>query len=156
MHQLVRLLNDGLKYVVIGLLWAMVIAVFLQVVFRFVLDQPLAWTEEVARYLLVWITFMGASYAMSQRAHIGVDVLVRLLPRAPQKTVHLLSVMISLVFFLVVVQQGYLLMQKTMTQVSSVLHIPMGWVYLAIPLSGIILSVNLIAITIEDWKKAGI
>ncbi len=60
-------------------------SVFTQVVFRFVINKPLAWSEELAIYCLVWLTFLGAAYAMSLKAHIGVDFFIELFPISIRK-----------------------------------------------------------------------
>ncbi|MFF0830803.1 TRAP transporter small permease [Brevibacillus sp. NPDC003359] len=150
MGNLVSKINSILRFFIIALLAIMVIAVFLQVLFRFLLDQPLAWTEEVARYLLIWITFLGSAYAMSIKAHIGTEYIQKYLSPRMNKLVLVIAALCSLIFFLVMVQQGYVLSARSMTQTSPTLLVPMGYVYMVIPISGALLIMNVIHVTWKD------
>lgn len=150
MGSLVTRINNVIRFIVIALLAVMVIAVFMQVIFRFFLDQPLAWTEELARYLLIWITFLGSAYAMSIKAHIGTEYIQKFLSARMNKVVLVVAALFSLVFFAVMVQQGYLLATRSMTQTSPTLLVPMGYVYMMIPISGVLLIMNVIHVTWKD------
>ncbi|EGL81747.1 Tripartite ATP-independent periplasmic transporter DctQ component [Caldalkalibacillus thermarum TA2.A1] len=153
MGNFVRMVNNGIKYFLILLLAVLIVVVMLQVIFRFVIHQPLAWTEELARYCLVWLTFLGAAYAMSARAHVGVEFLINLVPLGVRKGMVLLAALVSLIFFLIIIGQGYELMQRSMTQLTPVLRLPMGIVYSVIPLSGLIFVMNLFHVTLEEMRK---
>ncbi len=148
----VQVINTVIKYFLILMMFVMVVVVFLQVVYRFVLDNPLAWTEETARYLLVWITFLGAAYAMGSKAHIGVDLFMNMLPKSLRKILLIITTLLSLVFFTVMVTQGYILSQRTMMQTSPAMGLPMGYVYLVIPISGVLLMINLLYTVIGDLR----
>lgn len=152
MDKAVAKINKLTRFVVILLLMLMVIAVSLQVLFRFFLDQPLAWTEELARYLLIWITFLGSAYAMSIRAHIGTEYILKYLSPFMGKVLLVIAAILSMLFFGVMVQQGYLLSARSMTQFSPTLLLPMGYVYSVIPLSGVLLIMNVFAVTWKDVK----
>ena len=152
MDKAVAKINKLTRFVVILLLMLMVIAVSLQVLFRFFLDQPLAWTEELARYLLIWITFLGSAYAMSIRAHIGTEYILKYLSPFMGKVLLVIAAILSILFFGVMVQQGYLLSARSMTQFSPTLLLPMGYIYSVIPLSGVLLIMNVLAVTWKDVK----
>lgn len=64
------------KALACALIVALLGAVLVQVISRYVFDSPLAWTEEIARFLLVWMTFIAAAYVMSERLHVSVDIAV--------------------------------------------------------------------------------
>lgn len=153
MGKVINGLNTGLKHVLNVLLLTMVIVVFMQVLFRFALDQPLAWTEELARYLLVWITFLGASFAMAKKAHIGVDIIVDKLPPVLKNVIAIIASLISLSFFIMIIKESFTLIERTMVQTSPVLGISMGYIYTVIPVACFIMAINLIYITIEEFKK---
>ncbi|MGO4888657.1 TRAP transporter small permease [Anaerobacillus sp. MEB173] len=157
MGKAIHYMNLSIKYLLNVILVTLIVAVFCQVLFRFVLNQPLAWTEELARYCLVWITFLGAAFAMSKKAHIGIEVFVNLLPSVLRKASIVLSTLVCIGFFYILIQQGFSLSERSMAQLSPVLRLPMGAVYSVIPISGIILSINLLHITwIELTKKEGV
>lgn len=143
-------INESVKYILCLLFAVLITAVFSQVIFRFVIEQPLAWTEELARYCLVWITFLGAAFAMSRKAHIGLEFLKNLMPNKGQKILSVLAALIGLSFFIIMLFQGYELMSRSMTQLSPVLRIPMGVIYSVLPISALLLIINTIAITIRD------
>lgn len=150
MGKFISKLNSIVRFIVIILLGVMVVAVFLQVLFRFFLDQPLAWTEELARYVLIWITFLGSAYAMAIKAHIGTEYIQKYLSPLLNKVLLGVAAVLSILFFLVMVQQGYLLSARSMTQTSPTLLVPMGYVYMVIPISGVLLIMNVIHVTWKD------
>lgn len=155
MQRIINATNYMLKHLLNVIMLVLVVSVFMQVIFRFVINSPLAWTEELARYSLVWLTFLGAAYAMSRKAHIGVEFFVNLFSGLGKKILQTVATFISLIFFGLMIFSGYNLVSNTMVQTSPVLEIPMGLVYAAIPVSGLLLTVNLIAVYINDMKKGG-
>lgn len=150
MGTLISKINRLTRFIVVALLAIMVVAVFLQVLFRFFLDQPLAWTEELARYLLIWITFLGSAYAMAIKAHIGTEYIQKFLSPLMNKVVLSIAAILSIFFFVVMVQQGYALATRSMTQTSPTLLVPMGYVYMVIPISGVLLIMNVLHVTWKD------
>lgn len=150
MGTIISKINSLTRFIVVALLAVMVVAVFLQVLFRFFLDQPLAWTEELARYLLIWITFLGSAYAMAIKAHIGTEYIQKFLSPLMNKIVLGVAAVISIFFFVVMVQQGYILSARSMTQTSPTLLVPMGYVYMVIPISGVLLIMNVLYVTWKD------
>ena len=155
MGKLINSLNISIKYILFLLMTALIFCVFAQVIFRFVLENPLAWTEELARFILVWLTFLGAAYAMSLKAHISIDYFVNKLPVRLHKATLVLSTFISIAFFYIMVTEGYSMTVRTMGQFSSVLEIPMGLVYSIIPISGIILTINILNETFKTMFNKG-
>lgn len=135
------------------MLFVMVVVVFMQVLFRFVIDQPLAWTEEVARYLLVWITFLGAAYAMSVKAHPSVEVFVERVNPKFRKVLLVLSTIFSVIFFVVIIGQSIEMVSRSMLQTSAVLQIPMGYVYMIIPIASGLYLINLFYVSITELLK---
>lgn len=150
MGKIISIINSITRYLVNTIMGVMVVAVFLQVMFRFFMDQPLAWTEELARYLLVWLTFLGSAYAMSIKAHIGTEYIQKFLSPLVNKVVLSLAALLSILFFLVMIYQGYLLSIRSMTQTSPSLLLPMGYVYMVIPISGVLLIMNVLHVTWKD------
>jgi len=150
MGKIISFINSITRYFVIAIMGLMIVAVFLQVLFRFFLDQPLAWTEELARYLLVWLTFLGSAYAMSIKAHIGTEYIQKFLSPLWNKIVLSVAALLTITFFVVMIHQGYLLSMRSMTQTSPSLLVPMGYVYMVIPISGILLIMNVLHVTWKD------
>jgi len=126
---------------------AMLISTFLQVIFRYLLNHPLFWSEELSRFSFVWIVFVGASVAMKRGAHIGVDYFVKNLPLQLKNYLRILVTILELFFLLTVIDRSILVVRVNMSQHSPAMRIPMGLVYLAIPVGlslmvGYIISMN--------------
>ncbi|MEQ3551647.1 TRAP transporter small permease [Pseudonocardia nematodicida] len=92
-----RLLVNVERAVACALLLGVLAAVLLQVVTRYVFGTPLSWTEEIARFLLVWLTFVAAGYVMSRRLHIVVDLLVDRLGARGSRAVDVFAALVVLV-----------------------------------------------------------
>lgn len=141
------------KWILIVLFFVMVVVVFLQVLFRFALDQPLAWTEELARYLLVWITFLGSGYAMSVKAHPSVELLYERANGIVKKVMMVLSTASIIFFFWQIIVRSFEFIQRSMVQTSPALQIPMGYIYTAIPIASVLFILNLLYVTVSEWRK---
>lgn len=151
--KIVDSLNAFIKWILILLFFIMVIVVFLQVLFRFVLDQPLAWTEELSRYLLVWITFLGAGYAVSVKAHPSIELLFEKANKAVRRIMMVLSALLIVFFFYQVIINSFVFIERSMMQTSPALQLPMGLVYMVIPIASILFVINLLYITVSEWRK---
>ncbi|MEO9776327.1 TRAP transporter small permease [Roseibium sp.] len=108
--------------------WILAVVVFLQFFTRYVLNDSLAWTEEVARYLLILVCFLGSITATRRGAHITLEFLMRIVPPVAAKGLTLLSQTITLGFFGAMTWIGIELTQKTRQKMIS-LPIPKAWIY---------------------------
>ncbi|ERP98675.1 hypothetical protein Q669_00025 [Labrenzia sp. C1B10] len=108
--------------------WVLAVVVFLQFFTRYVLNDSLAWTEEVARYLLILVCFLGAVTATRRGAHITLEFLMRMVPPRLAKALTVLSQTITLGFFASMTWIGIELTQKTRQKMIS-LPIPKAWIY---------------------------
>ena len=151
-------IDSILSKVLIVLMAAMVLDVTWQVITRFILQHPSSFTEELATFLLIWIGLLGASYALRTKAHLGIDILTYKLKGTKR---HISSLFISICIFLfsffVMVLGGIRLVQVTLSlnQISAALRIKMGYVYIVLPLSGILMMyycLFFIFETLEEWK----
>ncbi len=119
-----------------------VINVLWQVFTRFVLANPSSFTEELARYLLIWIALLGAAYAAGRQMHLAIDLLPSALKGKARRILGaLVNALVSLFALAVFVVGGIRLVSLTLTlgQTSAALHIPLGYVYLALPVSGLLI-----------------
>ncbi|POF28019.1 TRAP transporter small permease [Roseibium marinum] len=108
--------------------WVLAVVVFLQFFTRYVLNDSLAWTEEVARYLLILVCFLGSITATRRGSHITLEFLMRMVPPAAAKGLTVLSQTITLGFFGAMTWIGIELTQKTRQKMIS-LPIPKAWIY---------------------------
>lgn len=139
----VQMLDRALGALLALLLLALVGAVTWQVASRYLLGDPSPWTEELARYLLVWIGLLGAACAYRARAHVGIDLLAQGVGPTGRGRLRVIAALAVLAFAVaVMVVGGARLVQLTwdLGQFSAALGLPMALVYLAIPLSGVIIA----------------
>lgn len=130
------------RWAVIILLAAMAVMVFANVALRFLSDHSILWVEEVSRYLMIWLTFLGAGIVLRYGAHIGIDTLQERLPRqAP--AIRATIFVILLAFFAAMVWLGSRYAMLTWGQTTPVLQIPIGAVYLAMPVGFALMLVHL-------------
>lgn len=128
-----------LELILGGLLALMVLDVTWQILTRFLPMSPSSYTEELARYLLVWIGILGAAYAYRKKSHIGIDLLTNALPPKSKLGVQLFAIAVCLFFAAAVMVFGgiqLVLLTFELKQMSAALNVPMGTVYSVIPLSG--------------------
>lgn len=133
------LLDRVLGAVLAGLMLLMVLNVLWGIFSRQVLGAPSAFTEETARYLLIWVGLLGAAHAAGQRRHLAIDLLPHLLRGdARRRLAILLEGVVALVTATVLIYGGGLLVRLTLEleQRSAALGAPLGGVYLALPLAG--------------------
>lgn len=121
---------------------ALVLCVVWQVFSRYVLNQPSTLTDELARFLMIWVGLLGASYTVGAQRHLSIDFLAMMLPDHKKPLLGILINTLVLLFSgAVIVNGGLKLIEKTLatTQLSAALQIPMGYVYIVLPLSGAIM-----------------
>ena len=151
---LLQKINKFAEYAVCVLLTLMVIVVFLQVIFRFIIRSSLPWSEEMARYLMVWIVFLGASIGVSKKAHIGVEALVVLLPERMQKWAAVLVNALCCVFFAFMIQYGSLILRVVTNQLSPAMEISMAIPYSALLTGGVLMFAHSFYQMVEQAAEA--
>jgi TRAP-type C4-dicarboxylate transport system permease small subunit len=122
-----------MRWTTIVLLVLMVVIVFANVVSRYYLHASLAWSEEVARFMLVWLVFIGSFLAYIHDEHLGLDILVAKMPPTLRKIVAFGTNMMILFALYAVMEGGYLLMRDNFDWLSSAAEIPQGYVYFIVP-----------------------
>jgi len=137
-----KILDRSLEILIIVVMAVLTVDVLWQVFTRFVLKDPSTGTEELAIFLLIWVSLLGAAVALNRGAHLGVDYFVGKLPaRIRLYTEVFVFLCISLFSLCVMVIGGASLVISTLNlgQISPALGIKIGYVYLAIPISGFFL-----------------
>jgi len=146
-------LNTWVSRVAICLLSILVLVVLIAVFFRYVLGNSLPWSEEVGRYLSVWVGFLGASVALSKRIHIGVDYFVDRLPRKQRRLLKLISETTILILLGIISFYGIELVVFQIPQKSPALLISMFWPYLSVPVGTLLMMIQGLSLLIEDWEN---
>ncbi len=137
-------LDKILGSILVFLMTIMVIAVLWQVFSRYVMQSPSSVTEELARYLLIWIGILGAAYAAGQQEHLAINLLEEKLDKPKKKKLRIL-INILIIFFgftvLIIGGSNLVYVNFLLGQSSAALEIPLYIVYLVVPLSGILIIV---------------
>ncbi|HVO87725.1 MAG TPA: TRAP transporter small permease [Casimicrobiaceae bacterium] len=131
------------RLAIVAMLAAMALMVFANVALRYTTGQSILWAEEASRYLMIWLTFIGAGPVLRYGAHIGIDTLQERFPRqAP--FIRATIVALLLVFFVVMTWLGVRYAMLTWAQTTPVLELPVGAVYLAMPIGFALLALHLL------------
>lgn len=130
------------RWVLIVLLAAMAVIIFANVVLRYSTSQSIEWAEEVARYLMVWLTFLGAGPVLRYGGHIAVENLQDSLPTPAARALRWLIAAMLFGFFGFMVWYGALYVERAQFQMTPTTQISMAWVYAAMPVGGLLLAVH--------------
>ena len=126
----VRRLVDA---VLVGLLCVMVGLILFQILGRYVFNYSISWSEEAARFAMVWMTLLGAGLAMRNRTHVGIDVLIVRMPRIVQQVAKSASFLLGAWFLVVVILGSTSMISLGLIIRSTALQVPLALPYLALP-----------------------
>lgn len=157
--QSIEWMNAVLRHIVGAMLGVMVLIVGLQIAVRFLLPRfglmlSVPWSEELARYLMVWCIFLGAAVAARSGALIAVDTLPDSLPERWGDRVRLLALGLTIGFFGLLIWLGWRWVEFGETETSTVLNLPMAWVYMSLPVGAFFAIVNIVAFVVEHRFKS--
>jgi TRAP-type transport system small permease protein len=138
-----RVLIRANRWLVVAILGAMAAMVFVNVALRFLTDHSILWVEELSRYLMIWLTFLGSGLVLRYGAHVGIDTLQDRFPRLAPK-IRAVIVFLLLVFFATMIWLGARYVVLTWGQTTPVLQIPIGAVYLAVPIGFALMVLHLL------------
>lgn len=136
-----KTIDKYLGYILLILMITMTLDVLWGVLTRYALGSQADWSEELARFLLIWIGILGAAYASGQKMHLAIDLLhPKLSERNQKKLVFLINLVIVLFALTVMVIGGFRLIYITnvLGQLSASMRIPMYLVYAIVPISGLL------------------
>jgi len=152
--RLSRRVNAAVEMLLAALGGTMVLVVAVQVFCRYLLNHSLFWSEELARYLLVWLTFLGATVAYRRGLHPSVDVLYARAAPGPARAMRLVAALAALLLFGVMTVGGAQFAHFIRTQISPALQVPKWTVMLVVPLSGALLILHTLAMSLTRPKGA--
>ena len=130
-----------------------VLLVFLQVFNRFIIRQPLTWSEELSRYLFILLVFIGISVATKSKSHFGIDFIVRKLPRRLSRVMDVIVSVAVLSFLFIIFKESFLMIDLAMRQKSPALGITIGYLYYIFPLFSGFCSLHVITNLVEGLSK---
>lgn len=137
-----KVLNKLISTVLAILMAGMVVGCFWQVVTRFVLHNPSKYTEELLRYMLIWLTMMGVPYAYSLDRHLSINFLTKnFQPRNEIWMKLVIEVIVMLLSVFIMIAGGVMVTMNAAGQISPAMKIPMQLYYICVPISGCLLVV---------------
>lgn len=142
--------NKYAEYLLIFLIASISLLIFIQVVCRYVFNYSLYWSEELARYILIWITFLGAAVGFKRKAHMGIDFLYKSVNPRTRYVFTLLSDIFILILSFIMAVYGTLLAVFVRFQLSAALLIPMTLPYFSLALGGVLIFIHSASFFMED------
>ncbi len=152
-----------LEYSLVIILSILVLDVLWQVASRYLLASPSTFTDELAGFLLIWVALLGAAYVSGQNQHLSIELLITKLKPKNAKVLQMVIHIIIVVFTLFVMLIGGIWLIYTrfyLGQVSAALQLPLGYVYMVLPISGVFIIyysiVNLIELAAKLKTKVNV
>lgn len=139
--------SEWLLVVLVGM---MALLMMLQIVMRYLFNRPLVFTEEAARFLFVWTVFLGAAEAFRRKAHIGIDVLVKVMPKRLQWATEGLVSVITVGVLIVLFISGVQVVKATSRSSLTTIPLPMSSLYLALPVASALMLLDVFK-RITNW-----
>jgi TRAP-type C4-dicarboxylate transport system permease small subunit len=126
--------------------------VFVAAVMRF-FGKPLIWSVDLAQLLFIWLCFIGATRAMRQRAHLGVDLLVRLMPHTGRLWLETALAAVTLVFLAILAWEGVELTFLNLERLFGDSGLSYAWVTIAVPVGCALLGASIVANLVDAWRQ---
>jgi TRAP-type C4-dicarboxylate transport system permease small subunit len=148
-----------LEIVVMLIMAALTLDVLWGVVTRLVMQSPSRWTEEVATFLLVWVSMLGSAVAFAHHEHLGLDYFVLKLHPSARRVAAISSHLVIIAFAAsAFVYGGWGLVRETLAagQVTPALGILKGYMYLCVPLTGVMFIVIAVNQIVRLWQDRGL
>ena len=141
------------SWIAFGFFWLLALNIFYQFFTRYVMNDSAAWTEEIARYLLICVVFVGMAAAVRTNTHIHVDVFYRFMPAWFTRILSTLVDIIRIVFFAVATVLTWQMMQKMGSYKMTIIDLPMNLVYGVCMFGFACAAVRSVQVAIRHWKQ---
>jgi TRAP-type C4-dicarboxylate transport system permease small subunit len=134
---------------------ATVAIIFYSVVMRYVFQRPPFWVEESSRFIFIWIIMLGAVLVTREQSHIELVLFVNLLPKKWRFVLSIFTRLLMVVFCWVMVQQGIKIYPIVAEASSPTFGLSMGWLYLSIPVGGLLMGICILENIIKSLLRRG-
>lgn len=152
-HSFVLKINKVCELLAMAFLVIMIAVVFFQIIGRELLHTSVPWFEELAKYLLVWTTFIASGYAYQKVAHLNVEAFIKKLSFSNYRLVKRIIYIICISFAFIILIYGYQLVAKSINSTTPGMGISMSIVYSIIPIGASLQIINLIDLLIKPEEK---
>jgi TRAP-type C4-dicarboxylate transport system permease small subunit len=147
---------SAMRAFVAALLMLMTIFIFYQIIMRYIFNNAPSWTEEAARYLFIWSSFIAAGMGVREHIHIGIDAVVNVLPPPMRRLTQYVVALIIFALGVFLTWYGWKVVGITYSQLSPAMGFPIGIVYSAAPCLGMLMVLFSILDLIGLSKKRGV
>ena len=137
-------LNIAVRWILAALMLVMTVLIGWQVIARFIVGESLTFSEEVSRFVMVWLVLLGAAYAAKNGRLMKVDIVEHMLSGRAKSTVIMVAGVLSIVFYLVLVVFGFFIVSAVSYQMTPATEVSMSIPMAALPVGGILLVINTI------------
>lgn len=138
------------RWALIVVLATMSVIIFANVISRYIEGEALPWAEEVARHLMIWLTFLGAGPVLRYGGHLAVENLQDSLPRSWAIALRLIIALLLLCFFGFMIWYGLIYVSRTQYQTTAATQISFGYIYAAMPIGGLLLIAHFLLV-VRDY-----
>lgn len=152
MRRLLDNINKFLQYFSVACIGAMLVIIFIQVIARYVFHHSLTFSEELARYLFVYVVFFGTAVVSKNNGHIMMEAITSQLKGKVAKYTKITAYFSTIIFMIIIFYYGTKMMIISAPQVSPALRISMAYIYLAMPVSAFIMICNLLLLVYDTLK----
>ncbi len=135
--------NAGSGAISVAILVAMVLVVLVGVFFRYVVGDPFQWTEELARFLMLWSGFLAMNLAMRSGEHIKIDFVVKAMPETVEKVIGYMVDILMGIFLVILTIKGYQMTEGAFMMALS-MDFSMAWIYASVPVGSLLTLVQLV------------
>jgi TRAP-type C4-dicarboxylate transport system permease small subunit len=152
-YRFIKIIEENSVVILLGI---MVSNVALGVFYRYVLNNSLSWTEELARYLMVWFAFIGMAIAFRDESHVNVSFVVNLFPSSVRQIIKIISYLLVLLFLATLFSQSLKVFKIVKVQTSPSIQIPMIYPYFSVTFGSLLMMIEVIYIiftNIRDFIK---
>jgi len=136
-----------------AIFWILAVVIFYQFFTRYAMNDSASWTEEIARYLLVAVAFVGAAIGVRKNNHIQVDFLYRFLPRTVNRVLATFVDIARISFLAYCVWLTYSLMQKIGSSRMAIIDLPMGLVYGFVLAGFALMTWRALGVAVANWRR---
>jgi len=137
----------------LALFWMLALVIFYQFFTRYALNDSASWTEEIARYFLIGVAFVGAAMNVRKNNHIHVDFVYRLIPRVAGRVMSTAVDAARIAFFAYCTWLTYLLITKIGSSRMAIVDLPMGIVYGVVMFGFVLMTVRAVQVAVANWKR---
>jgi TRAP-type C4-dicarboxylate transport system permease small subunit len=140
-------------WLTLAMFWALALVVFYQFFTRYVLADSAAWTEEIARYFLIVVTFLGGSMAVRRNTHIHVEFVYRYLPASVARAMSTIVDVVRAAFFAYATWLSFELVPKMNNLRMTVVDFPMSYVYGFVAIGFVLMTLRSLQVTVRHWRR---